>query len=161
MAISGIGTGYGYNYGSYGTYGASANQTAATPDNELKTGRRSSPSECETCKNRKYQDGSNESDVSFKAPGHISPQSSAATVRAHEQQHVSNAYEKASTGGGTVRSATVSIHTAVCPECGTTYVAGGETRTAIAYSSQSNPYQENKKALEAINSIGKNVDAVA
>lgn len=35
-------------------------------------GRKSSPAECETCKNRKYQDGSDEM-VSFKAATHISP----------------------------------------------------------------------------------------
>ena len=32
--------------------------------------------ECETCKNRKYVDGSNESDVSFKSPTHVSPEAS-------------------------------------------------------------------------------------
>ncbi|MGF7141958.1 uncharacterized protein with WD repeat [Anaerotaenia torta] len=50
-----------------------------------------SPSECKTCKERKYVDGSNETDVSFKTPAHISPQASYAAVAAHEQQHVSNA----------------------------------------------------------------------
>ena len=68
--------------------------------------------ECQTCKERKYQDGSNEGDVSFKTPGHISPQASAAAVRAHEQEHVSNAYKKAATENGKVISASVSIHTA-------------------------------------------------
>ena len=68
---------------------------SAIGDDVKKAGRASSPEECQTCKNRKYQDGSNESDVSFKAPGHISPQSSAAAVRAHEQMHVTNAYQKA------------------------------------------------------------------
>ena len=33
-------------------------------------GRNSSPAECETCKNRKYQDGSDEM-VSFKSAAHI------------------------------------------------------------------------------------------
>ena len=130
------------------------------PDDQVKTGRKSSPSECETCKSRKYQDGSNESDVSFKAPGHISPQASAGAVRAHEQQHVSNAYEKASKGDGKVISATVSLRTEICPECGTAYVAGGETRTSIAYSKE-NPYQKNQKSLEAAGLIGSNVDYVA
>ena len=40
--------------------------------------------ECQTCKNRKYVDGSNEGNVSFKTPGHISPESSGAVVMAHE-----------------------------------------------------------------------------
>lgn len=132
----------------------------ADQDKQVKAGHRSSPSECQTCKERKYQDGSNESDVSFKAPGHISPQASAGTVRAHEQQHVSNAYEKAAKGNGKVISATVSLRTEICPECGTAYVAGGETRTSIAYSKE-NPYQKNRKALEAVSLIGSNIDYVA
>lgn len=138
-----------------------AGKNSATPDDQVKAGHKSSPSECKTCKSRKYQDGSNESDVSFKAPGHISPQASAGTVRAHEQQHVSNAYQKAAEGNGKVISATVSLRTEVCPECGTAYVAGGETRTAISYSGKKNPYQENKKALDAMNKVGSNVDYVA
>ena len=50
--------------------------------------------ECQTCKNRKYQDGSNEM-VSFKSAAHISPGQAPTAVRAHEQEHVSNAYKKA------------------------------------------------------------------
>jgi hypothetical protein len=170
MAISGIGNGYGYgsgygygynsSYNNYGSYGVSNRKIPTDPDDQVKAGRRSSPDDCETCKNRKYQDGSNESDVSFKAPGHISPQASSGTVRAHEQQHVSNAYQKAATENGKVRAATVSIQTAVCPECGTSYVSGGETRTTIV-SSQPNPYQQNQKSLDAMNSVGTNIDAIA
>lgn len=133
----------------------------ANPDEQVKAGRKSSPSECKTCKERKYQDGSNESDVSFKAPGHISPQASAGAVRAHEMQHVGNAYEKAAKGDGKVVSATVTLRTEICPECGTSYVAGGETRTSIAYPAEENPYQKNRKALEAIGLIGSNIDYVA
>lgn len=172
MAIGGYGMMGGYSmYGNTNATGFAIQGNAqsggktgavsANPDDQVKGGHRSSPSECETCKSRKYQDGSNESDVSFKAPGHISPQASAGTVRAHEQQHVSNAYEKASKGNGKVVSATVSLRTEICPECGTAYVAGGETRTTIAYSGNKNPYQENKKALDAMNKIGSNVNYVA
>lgn len=172
MAIGGYGT-IG-NYGLYGNMGASGSttqgstqtagttaQSNASPDDQVKAGRRSSPSECKTCKTRKYQDGSDEGDVSFKAPGHISPQASAGTVRAHELQHVSNAYEKAAKRGGEVRSATVTLKTGVCPECGTTYIAGGETRTAIAYPVEENPYKKNQKALDAAKQLGSNVDYVA
>ena len=59
-----------------------------------KPGGRSSPSDCETCKERKYQDGSDENNVSFKTAAHISPESAASKVRAHENEHVSNAYKK-------------------------------------------------------------------
>lgn len=178
MAISGYGAMSGYGgYGDYRVYGntkagdpAAADSTqpdratqknSANPDDQVKTGRKSSPSECKTCKSRKYQDGSNESDVSFKAPGHISPQASAGTVRAHEQQHVNNAYEKAAKNNGKVLSATVSLQTEICPECGTAYVAGGVTRTRIAYSADENPYRKNQKALDTVNQIGSNIDYVA
>ena len=181
LSIGSYGTGYGYRYSSpYQSYSIQNNtnrQTSQTnidgtqtgkphrktgnpEDDTVKRGRKSSPAECQTCKSRKYQDGSDEGDVSFKAPGHISPQASAGTVRAHELQHVSNAYEKAAKGDGEVRSVSVTLKTAVCPECGTTYVSGGETRTSIAYSKE-NPYQQNKKAIEAMNLIGANVDYVA
>ena len=89
--------------------------------------------ECQTCKNRKYKDGSDEM-VSFKSAAHISPQASGARVRAHEQEHVSNAYKKAAEVNGKVLSATVTIHVAICPECGRSYVSGGVTNTRIAYS---------------------------
>lgn len=130
-------------------------------DTKVKAGYKSSPAECQTCKERKYQDGSNETDVSFKAPGHISPQASASTVMAHEQQHVANAYQKASEKGGNVVSCSVSLHTAVCPECGTSYVAGGTTSTSISYPNETNPYQKNKKAQDAIKLIGANIDYAA
>ena len=93
-------------------------------------GAKSSPAECETCKNRKYQDGSDEM-VSFKSPSHISPNAAASAVMGHEQEHVSNAYQKASMQNGKVLQASVSIKTSVCPECGRSYVSGGETRTQI------------------------------
>ncbi len=136
-------------------------QKGAGNDQKVKEGYKSSPSDCQTCKERKYQDGSNESDVSFKAPGHISPEASAATVMAHEQQHVANAYEKAAKDHGKVVSCSVSLHTAVCPECGTAYVSGGTTSTSIAYSNESNPYQKNKKAQDAIRLTGANIDYAA
>lgn len=88
--------------------------------------------ECETCKNRKYQDGSDEM-VSFKAAAHVSPQTAASAVMAHEQEHVANAYQKAGKAGGKVVQASVRIKTDVCPECGRVYVSGGETTTQIKY----------------------------
>ena len=111
-------------------------------------GHRSSPAECETCKNRKYQDGSDEM-VSFKSASHISPTEAPARVRGHEQEHVSNAYKKAAQGGGKVLRASVAIHTAVCPECGRTYVAGGTTTTQIMYPNEKEPYQHERKEREA------------
>ena len=121
------------------------------PDKQVKPGRRSSPEDCETCKNRKYQDGSNEANVSFKTAAHVSPEAAAGAVRAHEQQHVSNAYKKAAEGDGKVVSANVSIHTAVCPECGKSYVSGGTTRTSIMYG-------KNGNSAGSTESVGNNID---
>ncbi len=112
--------------------------------------------ECQTCKERKYQDGSDEM-VSFKASAHISPEASASTVRAHEQEHVSNAFKKAAQGEGKVLQASVRLQTAICPECGRSYVAGGTTTTRIQYK-EDNPYGKNTKALQAEAFKGKHVD---
>ncbi len=113
--------------------------------------------ECETCANRKYQDGSDEQ-VSFKSAQHISPEAAAARVRGHEQEHVSNAYDKAKQDGGKVLNASVAIHTAICPECGRTYVSGGTTTTQIKYQNEDNPYQQNRKASDSGLLSGMNFD---
>lgn len=158
------------NYGGYGVYqgsytypqstNANTSVSASNPkelsEAQIKALKRSGAIECESCKNRKYVDGSNEADVSFKAPGHISPASSGAVVMAHEQQHVSNAHQKEAKGGR-VLSATVTLNTAVCPECGRSYTSGGETRTKIAYN-EDNPYGKNAKKFDAANIIGANID---
>lgn len=112
--------------------------------------------ECQTCKERKYQDGSDEM-VSFKSAAHISPESAGTRVRAHEQEHVSNAYKKAAKDDGKVLMASVRIHTSVCPECGRSYVSGGTTATKIQYK-QDNPYDKNTKALQAEAFKGNHVD---
>lgn len=128
------------------------------PAESQKPGGKKKPGEeCETCKKRKYQDGSDEM-VSFKSAAHISPESAAARVRAHEQEHVSNAYKKAAEGNGKVISASVSIHTAVCPECGRTYVSGGTTNTQIKYYNEENPYQKGLKIADQAKYSGMNAD---
>ena len=113
--------------------------------------------ECQTCKNRKYKDGSDEM-VSFKSPTHISPESAASAVRAHEQEHVSNAYSKAAMKNGKVMTASVSIHMGICPECGRTYVAGGTTHTQIKYYNEDNPYQKSLKSADRAKYSGMNLD---
>ena len=114
--------------------------------------------ECQTCKNRKYQDGSDEM-VSFKSAAHMSPTEAGTRVRAHEQEHVSNAYDQAFEKGGKVLSASVSLKTAICPECGRSYIAGGQTTTRIKYSDESNPYQKNMKSAHQATLKGMNFDA--
>ena len=160
------GINYSNNYSLTGNYGyaySTGAVSSAQPEEKgmvvnpgksdvEKPGRKSSPAECETCKNRKYQDGSNEM-VSFKSASHISPQASSSRVRAHEQEHVTNAYNKAAQNNGKVLSATVSLRTAVCP--------GGTTTTKISYRDESNPYQQNKKSADAAMLIGRNLDLSA
>lgn len=126
-------------------------------DTKTLPGRKSSPDECKTCKERKYQDGSNEM-VSFKAAAHVSPEAAGSAVRAHEGEHVSNAYSKAAQKGGKVLQASVAIHTAVCPECGRTYVSGGETTTKIKYGDEKNPYTKNLKNSDNGLLSGMNLD---
>ena len=166
--IYGIGIGNPYMGASYGLgYGSPAAGAVSTDARvvvnpgesvEKRPGMRSSPAECETCKNRKYQDGSNEM-VSFKSAQHISPEAAPARVRGHEQEHVSNAFKKAAEGNGKVMQASVKITTAVCPECGRTYVSGGLTTTKIMYSNEDNPYQKNRKGADAAALVGANFDA--
>ena len=134
------------SYTTGGSFATDNEKVSADPEHQVKPGRKSSPAECETCRERMYQDGSDEGDVSFKAPGHISPEASASRVRAHEQEHVSNAYEKQAKGEGKVLSASVSLHTSICPECGRSYVSGGLTTTLIA-SEKPDPYSKNAKSL--------------
>ena len=130
------------------------------PNKTDSTNRPSSPEECQTCKNRKYADGSDEN-VSYKSAAHIAPGAAGNAVRAHEGEHVSNAYTKASQNNGKVISASVSIHTSVCPECGCTYVSGGTTNTMIKYPNESNPYQQERKSQDALRFTGNNIDYVA
>ena len=106
---------------------------------------KSKTTECQTCKNRKYVDGSNEANVSFKNAAHISPEAASSAVRAHEGQHVSNAYHKAATQNG---------------ECGRSYISGGVTDTQIRYYNESNPYQQDLKQTDGIKLRGANVDEI-
>ena len=112
------------------THGVVLNPGAS---NHKAVGRKSSPAECETCANRKYQDGSHENDVSFKTPSHISPSIAATVVLGHEHEHVANAYEKERNGEGEVKRVSVTLHNDICPECGRVFVAGGVTHTQMKY----------------------------
>lgn len=87
---------------------------------------------CKTCEERKYQDGSNDAGVSFKTPTRIDPSQVASAVRGHEMEHVYREQAKAKREDRKVVSQTVTLHTAICPECGKVYISGGTTRTATA-----------------------------
>lgn len=123
---------------------------------KVKPGYRSSPAECKTCRERKYKDGSDEM-VSYKTAAHISPSEAPMRVMAHEGEHVANAYKKAEQNNGKVLSVSVSIHTAVCPECGRVYVSGRETRTSIMYRKD----DEDEAANDGREVLGANIDLIA
>ncbi len=88
--------------------------------------------ECETCKRRKYQDGSDDPGVSFKSPAHIDPDMASSTVRGHEMEHVTREQDAVRREGRRVLSQSVTYHTAICPECGRVYTSGGTTRTVTS-----------------------------
>lgn len=96
---------------------------------ELSQLKRAGKVECETCKTRKYQDGSNDPGVSFKSAAHIDPSASASVVMSHEMEHVSNEKAKANSENKEIVSQNVSLSVATCPECGRSYVSGGQTTT--------------------------------
>lgn len=85
--------------------------------------------ECKTCESRRYQDVSDDPGVSFKSASKIAPGNVGAAVRGHEQEHVVRERAKAEREDREVVSQSVVIKTAICPECGKSYVAGGETTT--------------------------------
>jgi hypothetical protein len=84
--------------------------------------------ECQTCKERQYVDGSNDSGVSFQTPTSVDPGTEASAVRAHEQEHVTRNSAKAQREGMSAHSS-VQLHSAICPECGRVYISGGTTTT--------------------------------
>ena len=83
--------------------------------------------ECETCRNRKYQDGSSDPGVSFKTPTNRRPEQSSSAVRSHEYEHVSREQSKAAREDREVVSQSVTYSTGICPECGRAYVSPPET----------------------------------
>lgn len=114
--------------------------------------------ECQTCKNRKYQDGSNDPGVSFKTATHLSPEQAATAVRGHEMEHVTREQAKADREGRKVLQQSVTIHTAICPECGDVYVSGGTTRTTTA---ADNRQQQEQAQQPRQTMFGHMIDVVA
>ena len=107
-------------------------------------------SECKTCAERKYQDGSDDPGVSFKTAAHISPEQAAAKVRSHEYEHVVREQSKADRENKEVVSQSVRLHTDICPECGRTYVSGGVTNTVTRGKSES---QEQVEPEQSANNV--------
>lgn len=133
MNISGIGVNteyYGYDFG--------INNQQDTENKKEHINKITGKEECQTCKNRKYKDGSDDPGVSFKTAGKISG-NVASRVRGHEQEHVVRERAKANRENKQVISQSVTIKTDICPECGKAYISGGETVT-VTKSKPENPY---------------------
>lgn len=113
--------------------------------------------ECQTCKNRKYQDGSDDPGVSFKMPTKIAPAAAEAAVRGHEMEHVYRNRAKAAREDKEVVYQNVTIKHGICPECGKPYVAGGVTKTVTR------PKQDDRfnVGLEDPTEKGRNFNSVA
>ena len=118
--------------------------TPVNTDNTVDSSSKVKSAECQTCKN-------------FKTPGKIRPEESYAKVSSHEREHVANAIAKGSKPGAKLISASVALKIEICPECGTSYVAGGTTTTQIRYS-KSNPYDKNADEAFGNLLVGNNVD---
>ena len=101
--------------------------------------------ECQTCKERKYQDGSDDPGVSFKTPTNIAPEQAASAVRGHENEHVVREQAKARQDDRKVVSQSVTYHTDICPECGKAYVSGGTTRTVTKANESQQADQQNQQ----------------
>ena len=109
--------------------------------------------ECQTCKERKYQDESDDPGVSYQTPTNIAPEQAAAAVRGHEQEHVTREQAQAQRDGREVVSQSVTIHTAICPECGKVYVSGGTTRTTTRAAQTAERYQQPEEMPSALQMI--------
>lgn len=108
--------------------------------------------QCQTCAERKYQDGSDDMGVSFQTPTKLSPDQAATAVRGHEMEHVVREQAKAQREDRKVVSQSVTLHTDICPECGRVYISGGVTNTTTAakQESQSEPQQQGQQNQERV-----------
>ena len=108
---------------------------------------------CQTCKKRKYQDGSDDPGVSFKTPANVVPELAASAVQGHEQKHVVREQAEARREGREVVSQSVTYHSAICPGCGKVYVSGGTTRIstrAVQEQPEAGFEQEGRVPLSAV-----------
>lgn len=114
--------------------------------------------ECETCKNRKYQDESDDPGVSFKTASKVGAGSAEAAVRGHEYEHVNRNQAKAAREGKEIVYQSVIIKRAICPECGKSYVSGGETKTVTR---EKRDERFDVGLFDKTEELGKLFDAVA
>lgn len=104
--------------------------------------------QCETCRNRRYQDDSPDGGVSFQQPTHIPPNQAAAAVIGHEREHQGREARFAAEDGRDVIINEIRIFTNICPECNRVYVSGGETHTVT----RSRPEEPTLSLLDVLSS---------
>lgn len=124
-------------------------------DGEIKQLKRSGKIECETCKNRRYKDGSDDGTVSFQSPTNIKPEQSAGKVMSHEMEHYRHETANARRNGEKILSISVSTTKSVCPECGASFTSGGLTRVTKRVDTQKQSENEHFKNLAFNEKIGK------
>ncbi len=137
-------------------------KNSADKENDEKTAdmkRRFDSFECQTCKNRRYQDQSDDSGVSFQTASHIDPSAAYSAVRSHENEHVARNKTQAEQHGQKIAYQTVTINRAICPECGRSYVSGGVTHT-VTKADNSAKYTVGNIKLEK-DPVGSIVNVVA
>ena len=94
--------------------------------------------------------------MSFKSAARVSPQAAESAVRGHEAEHVSRDRAEAQRSDREVVYQSVIIKRAICPECGKSYVSGGQTTTVTRKA------QEKRFAVGmSDNSNGKKMNVVA
>ncbi len=85
--------------------------------------------ECQTCKERRYQDGSNDGGVSFKTPTKLTPEQASSQVLSHEKEHYTREAQNAKNENKDVLVNSIRLESSICPDCGRSYISGGETTT--------------------------------
>ncbi|MCE5284318.1 MAG: hypothetical protein LLG02_00500 [Pelosinus sp.] len=103
---------------------------------EVREMKRTGKIECQTCAQRKYQDESTDAGVSFKSPAHIAPENAASIVQSHEQEHIINAQNRSLQEDTKIVSQSVQLYSAICPECGRSYISGGQASTTTVKTKQ-------------------------
>ncbi|MDR1704805.1 MAG: hypothetical protein LBS19_09015 [Clostridiales bacterium] len=126
-------------------------------DSEIKQMKRLGQVQCETCANRTYQDASGDPGVSFKSPTKLSPGMAATAVASHEREHVNRNAAKAAQEDKVAYS-TVRLFSAVCPECGKSYISGGETMTMTKSKAKTQDFANKFMEAAVVKGVGTNVD---
>jgi len=105
--------------------------------------------QCQTCMNRRYVDVSDDPGVSFQAPTRLTPAQAAQAVPSHEREHYNREAARAEREDRDVIHNSIKIFTSVCPECGISYISGGETTTVTrGRPEEDNQYHNHREAQE-------------